>query len=67
MADLIDGFALVPVEVSVRINGIFFQEIADFVARRQEVIVADVIIITCRELGLAGRYLAFQLSVPVLL
>lgn len=52
MTDLIDSMMLLPCQVSVLVDSIFFEEIANFVTRRKEVIVTNMVFITSREFGL---------------
>ena len=52
MTDLIDSMTLLPCQVSVLVDSIFFEEIANFVTRRKEVIVTNMVVITSREFGL---------------
>ena len=54
MTDLIDSMTLLPCQVSVLVDSIFFEEIANFVTGRKEVIVANMVVITTgsREFGL---------------
>lgn len=52
MTDLIDSMTLLPCQVSVLVDSIFFEEIANFVTGRKEVIVANMVVITSREFGL---------------
>lgn len=52
MTDLIDSMMLLPCQVSVLVDSIFFEEIANFVTRRKEVIVTNMVVITSREFGL---------------
>jgi hypothetical protein len=54
MTDLIDSVVLLPCQVSALIDSTFFEEIADFVARRKEVIVTNMVVITRREFGLTA-------------
>ena len=53
---LIDSLDLFSCQVAVLIDCVLFQKESDFVARVQEVVVADVIVVSSREFGLiAGK------------
>jgi len=49
MTDLIDCIALLPCQVSALIDRIFFEEVANFVARSQEVFITDLVVVIGRE------------------
>lgn len=46
MTDLIHSLILLPVQLSICTNSIFFQEIPDLVSRSEEVIVPNMVLIT---------------------
>lgn len=52
MTNLVDGPLLLPREDSVVVYGIFFEEIANFVARCEKVVVTDMVIVARGEFGL---------------
>ena len=52
MTDLIDSMVLLSCQVSVLVDSVFFEEVANFVARRKEVMVTNVVVVTSREFGL---------------
>ncbi len=54
MTDLIDSVVLLPCQVSALVDSFFFEEVANFVARRKEVIVTHMIVVTRREFGLTA-------------
>lgn len=55
MTNLVDGLVLLARQVSLPVDGILFEKVADFVARRKEVVVADVVIVPSGEFGLLGE------------
>ena len=59
MSNLVDGSLLLPVEFTVCTHRIFLKEEADLVARRQEILVSYMVVVSRRELGL----LLFSLNV----
>lgn len=54
MSDFVDSFFLGPVKLSVCADGVLLQEVTDFVSRRQEIVISNVIIIASSEFGLDG-------------
>jgi hypothetical protein len=52
VTNLIDSPVLLARKVSLLVNGPFFEEVANFIARSEEVIVTDVIIVIGGEFGL---------------
>ena len=52
MTDLIDSMVLLSCQVSALVDSIFFEEVANFVARRKEVMVTNMIVVTSGECGL---------------
>ena len=54
MSDLVDRLFLWPVQLSVR-DSIFFQEVAYLVTGSEEVVVANMIILSCGELRLVAQ------------
>ena len=52
MTDLIDSMVLLSCQVSALVDSIFFEEVANFVARRKEVMVTNMIVVTSGEFGL---------------
>jgi hypothetical protein len=52
MSDLVHSLLLRLCEIPIRIDRIFLQEKSDLVSRRQEVIIANMIRVVCRELCL---------------
>ena len=52
MTNLVDGLVLLARQVSLPVDGIFLEKVANFVARRKEVVVTDVVIIPSGEFGL---------------
>ena len=61
MAYLVHSFTLIPVELSLLVHCVLFEEEADLVPRRQEVVISDVVIVPGSELGLS-EVLAFYLT-----
>lgn len=57
MSYLVDSFSLVSCQTALLINSIFLQEKSDFIARVQEVIITDMIIISGSEFSLLIRAL----------
>jgi hypothetical protein len=55
VTNLVDGLVLLARQVSVPVHGIFFEKVADFVARRKEVVVADVVVVPSGKFGLLGE------------
>jgi hypothetical protein len=51
MTDLIDSMVLLSCQVSALVDSFFFEEVANFVARRKEVIVTNMVVVTRREFG----------------
>lgn len=54
MTDLIDGVVFLPCQVFALVDSIFFEEVANFVAGRKEVIVTNMVVVTRREFGLTA-------------
>ena len=52
MTNLVDGLVLLARQVSLPVDGIFLEKVANFVARRKEVVVTDVVIVPGGEFGL---------------
>lgn len=52
MTNLVDGLVLLARQVSLPVGGIFLEEVANFVARRKEVVVTDVVVVPSGEFGL---------------
>lgn len=52
MTNLINSLVLLTRQVSLPIDGIFLEEVADFVTRRKEVVVTDVIFVSGGEFRL---------------
>lgn len=57
MSYLVDSFSLVSCQTALLINSIFLQKKSDFIARVQEVIITDMIIISGSEFSLLIRAL----------
>jgi len=51
MTNLVYGLVLLACQVSVPVDRVCFEEVANFVTRRKEVVVTDVIIVTGGEFG----------------
>jgi hypothetical protein len=54
MTDLIDSVVLLPCQVSMLVDSIFFEEVTYLVARRKEVIVTNTVVITRCKFGLTA-------------
>ena len=52
MTNLVDGLVLLARQVSLPVDGIFLEKVTNFVARRKEVVVTDVVIVPSGEFGL---------------
>jgi hypothetical protein len=52
MTNLVDSPLLFTCKVSLLVNGLLFKEVADFIARREEVVVTSVILFVRGEFGL---------------
>ncbi len=52
MTNLINSLVLLACQVSLSVDRIFLQEVANFVTRRKKVVVTDVITVSGGELGL---------------
>jgi hypothetical protein len=52
MTNLIDRVVLLTCQVSVLVDSVFFEEVADFVRRCKEVFVTNMVVVTRRECGL---------------
>jgi hypothetical protein len=52
VTNLIDGLVLIARQVSLPVGGIFLEEVANFIARRKEVVVTDVVLVT----GASGEF-----------
>lgn len=52
MTNLINGLVLLTHQVSMPVGGIFLEEVANFIARRKEVFVTDVVFVTGGEFRL---------------
>jgi hypothetical protein len=52
VTNLVDGLVLLARQVSLPVGGIFLEEVANFVARRKEVVVTDVVVVPSGEFGL---------------
>jgi hypothetical protein len=52
VTNLINSLVLLACQVSLSVNRIFFQEVANFVTRRKKVVVTDVVTVPGGELGL---------------
>ena len=55
MPNLIHSSILLNREFALGVHCVLFEEKADFVTRGQEIVVTDMVIVSCRELGL-GEY-----------
>jgi hypothetical protein len=51
MTNLIDRVVLLTCQVSVLVDSVFFEEVADFVRRCKEVFVTNMVVVTRRECG----------------
>ena len=54
MSDLVHGLVLLARQLALLINGLLLQEVPNLVARGQEILVADMVIISSSELCLAS-------------
>ena len=52
MTNLVDGLVLIARQVSLPVDDIFLEEIANFIARRKEVVVTDMVVVPSGEFGL---------------
>ena len=52
MTDLIDSMVLLSCQVSALVDSFLFEEVANFVARRKEVMVTNMVVVTSRKFGL---------------
>ena len=52
MTDLINGVVVLARQVSLLVGGIFLEKVANFVARREEVVVTDVVFVSGGEFRL---------------
>ncbi len=52
MTNLVNGLVLLARQGSLPVNGIFLEEVANFVTRREEVVVTDVFIVSSGEFSL---------------
>jgi len=52
MTNLVDGLVLLSHQVSLAVDGILLEEVANFVTRRKKVVVTEVIIVPSGEFGL---------------
>ena len=71
MPYLIHSLGLVACQLAVRINGILLKKVPNLIARCQEVLISDMIVVACRELcltpttaGLQGMWLQFLPTRP---
>ena len=52
VTDLIHCLGLIRRQLPVAVDGVFFEEVADLIARVQEIVVTDVVLVRCREFRL---------------
>jgi hypothetical protein len=55
MTNLVNSLVLLSGQVSLPVDGILLEEVANFVTRRKEVVVAEVVIVPGGEFGLLGN------------
>ena len=60
MPYLIHSLGLVACQLAVRINGILLKKVPNLIARCQEVLISDMIVVACRELCLTPRQQVYR-------
>jgi hypothetical protein len=52
MTNFVNSLLFLAGKIAPLIDGTFFKEVADFIARRKEVVIADMVVVTGGEFGL---------------